>query len=358
MNKLEFMIRLIQIKGQKLRKFKTILMPFFATHFEREIDLQFLLSLLNLTPEQKQEFNHALVDPVLDWLSHPNHHFILYSDDAYPDLLRQISAAPLALFVIGDLSCLKTPQIAMVGSRQLSHYGAYWARYFAHQLSLNGLTITSGLALGIDALSHRGALDSSKKTIAVLGSGLNQISPKSHFPLAFEIIQNGGALVSEFLPNEVAKPEYFPRRNRIISGLSLGTFIVEASEKSGSLITARYALEQNRDVFALPSEIHQTQKSGTNELIKQGAYLVSEPEDILSHYSNALKWIQKSHHDNEIKQVNVIHPDVFLLINQTPICADKIAEMLNMPITEMSIKLVELELEGLIRTVNGGYIRS
>lgn len=355
MTKTEFILRFMQITGQKLRKFKTILVPFFNTQPTISFNVEFVLNLLQLTPEQKQQFQQAQVDATLKWIDQPNHSFILYSDEDYPDLLKQISSAPLALFVIGNPKILKSPQIAMVGSRQFSHYGAHWARYFASQLSQNGLTITSGLALGIDAISHRGALNAAGKTIAVLGSGLNQISPKSHLPLAYEILQNQGALVSEFLPHEVAKPEYFPRRNRIISGLSLGTFIVEASEKSGSLITAHYALEQNRDVFALPCDIQQTAQSGTHNLIKQGAYLVTEPADILSHYTNTLKWIQKSH--LEAEQTTLIHPEVFALMTKNPIPVDLIAEKLNESVTHIAIKLVELELEGLIMTVQGGYIR-
>lgn len=355
MTKTEFILRFMQITGQKLTKFKRILMPFFEEPISTSLNVEFLLNLLKLTTEQKQQFKNAQVDATLHWINKINHHFILYSDAEYPDLLRQISSAPIALFVIGDPSVLKTPQIAMVGSRQFSHYGAHWARYFASQLCLNGLTITSGLALGIDAISHRGALKVSGKTIAILGSGLEHISPKSNLSLAHEIIQNKGALVSEFLPNEIAKPEYFPRRNRIISGLSLGTFIVEASEKSGSLITARYAIEQNRDVFALPSDIQQATQSGTHSLIKDGAYLVTEPADILSHYANTLQWIQKSNFEKE--QIALIHPEVFALLTKNPMHIDLIAEKLKEPVADVTIKLVELELEGLIMLVNGGYIR-
>lgn len=357
MEKIEFMMRFMRIAGQKSRKFKSILMPFFEK--ESECDADFLLSELQLTSEQKAQFNQVSEQEItylFNWLEREKHHLMFYSDTDYPELLRQISAAPLMLFVIGHRKALKQPQIAMVGSRQFSHYGAHWARFFAKELTQNGMTITSGLALGIDALSHRGALDAGGQTIAVLGSGLDQISPKSNLPLAYEIVQNKGALVSEFLPWEQAKPEFFPRRNRIISGLSLGTFIVEASEKSGSLITARYALEQNRDVFALPSDIQTTYQSGTNALIQQGAYLVSNPKDILAHYENALTWIQKSQIEQE--SADLIHPRVFALMTKNPISADEIADQLDEPITEILIQLVELELEGLISVVSGGYIRA
>lgn len=201
----------------------------------------------------------------------------------YPEQLREIYDAPLKLYVLGNKEILKQSSIAIVGARKATEYGKEVALQFSKDLSKNGINIISGLALGIDTCAHLGTLypDSIGKTIAVLGSGLDEIYPKQNISLARKIIQMGGCLISEYPLG--AKPEkmHFPKRNRIISGLSKGVLIVEASEKSGSLITADFALEQGRDVFAVPGNISSSTSVGTNNLIKQGAKLVTSYEDIL-----------------------------------------------------------------------------
>lgn len=353
MNKYEFLIRFSRTEDQKSTKFKQ-----FICQLDDELDHTHLLKLLNLNQQQIHQFYKQDVKEVLNWIAQDNHYLIDYTNILYPPLLKQISSPPLLLYVSGNPDLLKTPQISMVGSRQFSEYGAQWGRYFAGELAINGLTITSGLALGIDAICHRGALDVSGKTIAVLGSGLCNISPRTNIRLANEILDNNGAIVSEFLPNESARAAYFPRRNRIISGLSLGTFIIEASQKSGSLITARYALEQNRDVFALPGEITNENSSGTHWLIQQGAYLVTKPTDILAHYSSSLSWIREQSINHKTDNLNIIHPEIFAVIHNQAIPIDIIADKTGLSVTEVAIKLLELELEGLVKTVNGGYIRN
>lgn len=201
----------------------------------------------------------------------------------YPEQLREIYDAPLKLYVLGNKEILKQPSIAIVGSRKATEYGKKVALQFSKNLSRNGINIISGLALGIDTCAHLGTLNSNSigKTIAVLGGGLDEIYPKQNVELAKQIIKNGGCIISEY-PLET-KPEklHFPQRNRIISGLAKGVLIVEASEKSGSLITADFALEQGRDVFAVPGNISSSTSFGTNNLIKQGAKLVTSYEDIL-----------------------------------------------------------------------------
>lgn len=199
----------------------------------------------------------------------------------YPPLLREISDPPLALYVQGPPAELSRPAVAMVGSRKPSAYGAAAAHRLAADLALRNLAIVSGLARGIDSACHRGALESKGRTVAVLGSGVDVVYPKENRKLAESIVAQGGAVVSEFPLGTAPMPENFPIRNRIISGLSLGVVVVEAAEYSGSLITARLALEQNREVFAVPGNITSAQSFGPNMLIKQGAKLVDRWSDVL-----------------------------------------------------------------------------
>lgn len=201
----------------------------------------------------------------------------------YPKQLRGIYDAPLKLYVLGNKEILKQPGIAIVGSRKATEYGKKVAQQFSKDLSQNGINIISGLALGIDTCAHLGTLypDSIGKTIAVLGSGLDEIYPKQNVELAKQIIKCGGCIITEYPLGTKPEKVHFPQRNRIISGLSKGVLIVEASEKSGSLITADFALDQGREVFAVPGNILSYSAVGTNNLIKQGAKLVTSYEDIL-----------------------------------------------------------------------------
>lgn len=231
---------------------------------------------------------------------------------------------------------------------------------FAYQLAEKQIPVTSGLALGIDGRAHRAALNAGGKTIAVLGSGLDRIYPKAHQGLAKEIAQQG-ALVSEFLPWTPPKAQFFPRRNRLISGLSIGVLVVEASLKSGSLITARLAIEQGRDVFALPQSIYHTSAQGSNGLIKQGAYLVESIEDILQQVEiladcaiNHQKCVELS----EVKQEELPFSNLLANVGNEARCVDVLAELCNQPVNEIMMQLLELELRGLISSVPGGYVRA
>lgn len=363
MSKYEFLLR-ISMLGQKRKGYFEQIAHYFSAGLPNKIrDVSLLLEKIGLSKTLQDRFfeiSYLHFEPILDWLAtpYPAKHLIAYCDSDYPMLLKQISSPPLLLFVMGNRQLLHSPQIAMVGSREFSEYGAQWGRYFAGELAINGLTVTSGLALGLDAICHRGALEVSGNTIAVLGSGLAQISPRSNLRLANDILAQNGAIISEFYPFEKARFEYFPRRNRIISGLSLGTFVVEASEKSGSLITARYALEQNRDVFALPGDIDNQNSHGTHYLIKQGAYLVTHPTDILEHYSGFLSTINRQNSVENKESNTVLYPEIFAVIRHHPIPVDTIAALVNLPIPELTIKLLDMEIAGLIITVTGGYIRN
>ena len=225
-----------------------------------------------------------LIDSDLAWLAQANHHLIGWDDEDYPSLLREIPGAPAALFVDGDPSLLWMPQIAIVGSRSASEAGLAITRRFSRALANAGFVVTSGMADGIDAAAHRAALDVHSPTLAVLGTGPDLVYPRKHRALAAEIAANG-ALISEFSPGTPGKAEHFPRRNRIISGLALGTLVVEASLKSGSLITARYATEQGREVFAIPGSINSPLARGCHQLIRDGARLTETVDEIIGELS-------------------------------------------------------------------------
>jgi DNA processing protein len=223
---------------------------------------------------------HPAAEHEVAWLAEANHHLITLTDPRYPTRLREIADPPAVLYVIGDPDLLSATQLGIVGSRNPTPGGSETAHAFASYLTQSGLTITSGLALGVDAAAHRGALEAGGKTIAVAGTGLDRVYPARHRELAHEIAGHG-ALISEFPLGTPALASNFPRRNRIISGLSLGVLVVEAAVQSGSLITARLAAEQGREVFAIPGSIHNPLARGCHALIRQGAKLVETAADIL-----------------------------------------------------------------------------
>ena len=226
------------------------------------------------TPDEKR------IESDLKWLSHPNHHLLCWNDDNYPALLRRIKGPPAALFIDGDPGCLWQPQIAVIGSRNPTSGGLEHARDFATTLARQGMTITSGLASGIDSTAHTAALDAGAVTIAVNGTGLDKVYPASSQAVA-ERIRTQGAMISELPLGSPPKRQHFPSRNRIISGLSLAVLVIEAGVNSGTLITARKAAEQGRDVFALPGSLHNPMAKGCHRLIREGARLVETTADIL-----------------------------------------------------------------------------
>lgn len=221
------------------------------------------------------------VEFCLRWLEQPQQHILYWDSLYYPPLLREISYPPLILFIKGELSLLQHQALAIVGARNPTATGLEIAHQIASELSELGFVIISGLAKGIDGAAHQGALKNQGLTIAVLGSGLERIYPASNQDLAMDILENGGILLSEFFPLIPPKAENFPRRNRLISGMSLGVIVVEATLRSGSLITASYALEQNREIFAIPGSIRNPLSKGCHALLKEGATLVECTEDIM-----------------------------------------------------------------------------
>jgi DNA processing protein len=279
----------------------------------------------------------------IDWLdTHADIHLLTLEDLSYPALLRHTSKAPPLLFVRGNLDSLCLPQIAIVGSRNPSVWGLENAHRFAQYLATNGFTITSGLALGIDAAAHEGALAAQGKTIAVMGTGIDKIYPTRHHSLAQKILAAGGALVSEFPLGTMAHSAHFPQRNRIISGLSCGVLVVEAALKSGSLITAKIALEQNREVFSIPGSIHNPLARGCHQLIRQGATLTETAQDIVDQLDGLL-----SYQRHQLSQISGAET----LQKKTPaldISTQKNTSLKSMPLKTMPLETLTSEEQYLI----------
>ena len=296
----------------------------------------------------------------LEWLrQHDHHHIIPISSDRYPAQLREIADPPPLLFIAGDPDLLHVAQIAVVGSRNPSQSGVSNATQFARHLSRQtGLCITSGLAIGIDTAAHQGALQTQGRTIAVLGSGLANLYPKRNEQLAQKIGQCG-ALISELPPHTPALAKHFPRRNRIISGLSLGTLIVEATLKSGSLITARLAAEQGREVFAIPGPIHNPGSRGCHALIRQGAKLVESIDDILEELppmakNSALPTQKAPGQHPPVPDLDDNSLKILKNMDQNPIAIDTLVNHSQLTPDEVSSILLSLELRGLVSTAPGG----
>jgi len=294
------------------------------------------------------------------WLAQdPKRTIISFYDDDYPALLKELSAPPMLLFCNGDTGLLATPQIAIVGSRSASYSGKENAKSLAMALVKKGYTITSGLAVGIDSCAHYGALAAEGKTIAVLGSGLDNIYPKVNLGLAQQIVERGGLIISEFWPDRAPYATNFPRRNRVVSGLSLGVLVVEAEARSGSLITARLAAEQNREVFAVPGAISNPKTAGCHHLINQGAKLITGVADILDELPSLQHEEGAPEHKilHQAVKLSVLGYSVISSIEFEVTSVDQVVLRSNAPVAEVLEQLLELELAGLIASVSGGYIR-
>lgn len=293
------------------------------------------------------------------WGQQSGNTILTYHDPAYPSLLRQIPAAPPLLFVKGDCSLLASPQIAIVGSRNPTPFGLENARYFAEQLVQVGFTITSGLALGIDAASHNAALAAQGHTIAVMTTGMDHIYPARHKSLANEIIFRG-AIVSELPIGTPPLRENFPRRNRIISGLSLGVLVIEAAERSGSLITAQYANEQGREVFALPGSINNPFVAGCHKIIQQGAKLVTQTADIIEELKLRLNYLTVHPKKATLSQqaLDKAHQNLVNCIGYEATSIEIVALRSGLAINIVTALLSELEIAGYVKTVPGGVVRT
>ena len=297
----------------------------------------------------------------LVWLEQPGNHLLTADHPLYPPLLRTFPDYPGALFVTGNLEALNAVQLAVVGSRAPSWYGERWGRILSEQLSQCGFTITSGLACGIDGVAHTAALSVQGASVAVLGNGLFSIYPRRHQTLAKRLIDSEGAVVSEFSLSTPPRPANFPRRNRIISGLSQGVLVVEAALRSGSLVTARCAIEQGREVFALPGPIGNPGCEGPHWLIKQGATPVTCIEDILENLRYGLNWLtdepKNQHYSSDQEKVALPFPKLLANVGDEVTPVDVVAERAGQPVPVTVAQLLELELAGWIAAVPGGYVR-
>jgi DNA processing protein len=293
---------------------------------------------------------------------------LILDDGVYPTLLREIFDPPITLYVKGAWEeCLDQPCVAIVGSRRCSTYGLNAATMLARDLAKRGVTIVSGLARGIDAAAHRGALEAGGKTVAVIGTGINEVYPRDHAKLVDEILAGGGAVVSEFPLDTPPSPQNFPYRNRVISGLSLGVLLVEAAENSGSLITARLAIEQNREVWAVPGNITSRNSFGTNYLIKgAGAKLVQQWQDVVSEFPPSLAaeilpppTTRKK--ETLIQQLSLVPKDLSenehrifqLLSTDDPSHIDALAISTKLSVPDLTSALLGLEMKELIRQLPG-----
>ncbi|MDH3646413.1 MAG: DNA-processing protein DprA [Gammaproteobacteria bacterium] len=310
-----------------------------------------------LRPDEKR------IEADLTWLQQPNHHLICRNTPLYPPLLGVTPGAPAALYVDGEASLLTSPQLAIVGSRTPTHSGRDNARSFAAHLAGCGLTITSGMAAGIDSCAHAGALQKHGLTVAVCGTGLDEVYPAECTTLAAEIRQHG-VLVSEFPPGTPPRRQNFPQRNRIIAGLSLGTLVVEAAHRSGSLITAHRAIDYGREVFAIPGSIHNPLSRGCHRLIREGAKLIESAGDILDELApvfqaaidpeTAAQQPESGHAELDVEYRKLLE-----YIGYEPTQIDTMVERSGLTANAVSSMLLVLELRGYVSpAAGGGYSRT
>jgi DNA processing protein len=300
----------------------------------------------------------AMLENALAWAAAEHNHLVPIQSDDYPELLRQVRGAPPLLYLKGNPDALHLPALAIVGSRNPTRGGTATAVQFAKHLGECGFTIVSGLAQGIDSAAHRGALAGKAQTLAVLGHGIDRVYPAANRDLAHEIAAHG-ALVTEYPLGTPPRKEHFPARNRLISGLALGTLVVEAAYRSGSLITARLAAEQGREVFAIPGSIHNPLAKGCHRLIRDGAKLVESAADIIDELQPLIGHMMQHKDEPELREngTTMRDPDYERLLNSMgfdPVSADELAAKCALTIDQVSSMLLILELEGQVEVLQGG----
>ncbi len=353
---MKYLHALNKIDGVGPQKIKTLLATLGTPENAWKADLTTLKHALggDKIPE-KIFFEKQNIDPDFEWekIEQAGICVIDFTSPNYPKILREIHNPPYIIYARGKLIFDETPAIAIVGSRKFSTYGERLANTFARDLARAGFTIVSGLALGIDAIAHRGALEVKGKTIAVLGGGVDNesIYPRANYNLAQEIIASEGLLMSDYPPGTPATAATFPARNRIIAGLALGTLIIEAGEKSGTLITAKMALESNREVFAIPGSIFSPTSIGTNSLIKSGAKMVTCVQDILEEFnlSQSPKTKQAT-----LKLPENSEEEVLLnILSDVPMHIDNISKSANLTVAKISSTLTMMEIKGWVKNLGG-----
>lgn len=346
-----------------LEKFGSAESVFHATRSE--------LESLRLKPQSVEsilgkEF-HAKAEEELENVKKLGGDILILDDGSYPFLLREISDPPITLYVLGNWqACFESPCVAVVGSRRCSTYGENASLMLSRDLAERGITIVSGFARGIDTAAHRGAISGHGKTVAVLGTGIDEVYPKENAKLVDEILASGGAVVSQFPLGTPPLKENFPYRNRVISGLSYGVLVIEASERSGSLITARLAVEQNREVFSVPGNITSKNSFGTNYLIKDGAKLVQQWQDVVSELPSEIaceilppKIEEKPKEIKLQPQIELVPADMTeneakiwsLISSDEPTHLDVLVEITGLSVGDLLNALLGLEMRDLIREV-------
>lgn len=303
----------------------------------------------------------AAVAAALEWAERPGNHLVTPDDPRYPPLLAEIPQPPIVLYVTGDAALLARPQLAIVGSRNPTPQGLANAREFARDFAGAGIVVTSGLALGIDGAAHEGALEGGGRTVAVIGTGADRVYPARHRDLARRIAEQG-ALVTEFPLGTGAQPENFPQRNRIISGLAVGVLVVEAAQSSGSLITARLAVEQGREVFAIPGSIHNPLARGCHWLIRQGAKLVETVEDIVEELGWLAPGIRSESPSakgggagvSSIAEEDSDYARLSDAMGLDPVGVDEIVGRSGLTVAAVSSMLLIMELDGRVAALVGG----
>ncbi len=302
--------------------------------------------------------NRESIECALRWLDQKNHHLLPFTAADYPQLLSEIANPPAVLYLEGQPAALHLPLLAIVGSRNPTSGGTRNAYQFSQHLSRHGFAIASGLAQGIDTAAHEGALAANATTVAFLGHGIDRIYPRQNIQLARRIVE-AGALVSEYPLGSPPRPEHFPARNRLISGCSVGTLVVEAAHRSGSLITARLAAEQGREVFAIPGSIHNAMSRGCHRLIGQGATLVETAADIASELGALNSHLmQNANSEKSTASVSRYRDDDYKLLIMTlghdPMTADQLSEKSGLTIERVSSMLLILVLDGDVEALRGG----
>jgi len=336
------------IRFKKIKKFfpdlenafKASLNELKQAGIEEKIAEEFISARISIDP-----------DGLMEKLNKQNIKVITIEDKRFPRLLSEIYDPPPMLYCLGELTTADEFALSVVGSRKYSSYGKQVAEQIVKDLSDNNLTIVSGLALGIDALAHETALNSNGRTIAVLGSGLDRenIYPSQNRYLADKIIASGGAIISEFPMSAMPLRHHFPQRNRLISGLSLGVLVIEAGIKSGSLITASHALEQNREIFAVPGNIYSPNSAGTNHLIKQGAKLVSSAQDIIEtlNLTQAVSYIE----NKKIIPDSLEEEKILAILTREPMHVDDLIRLTKLDTATINGVLVIMEMKGVIKNL-------
>lgn len=314
----------------------------------------------------------ARVDRTLAWLAAPGRAFVTMADAAYPARLLDLADPPLALYVQGEVSRLGAPSLGIVGARHATAQGERNARTFAAAFSKAGLAVVSGLALGIDAAAHAAALDGPGGTVAVVGTGADIVYPARHHRLAHQIVESGGAILSEFPLGTPGIPNHFPRRNRIIAALARGVLVVEAAERSGSLITARLASEIGREVFAIPGSIHAELSRGCHKLIRQGAKLVESPDDVFEEFADLAQppgagcrpaaASARQRRNQPAAAAGPVPPsapsDAFAsALAYDPVTLDALCERTGLAVEVASASLLQMELAGEVERLPGNRFR-